>query len=80
MHYGDCIYRLLMVFMLCSNIFFMFIAIKNDCYNQVMNDSVLFSFFPFIHDATPPVVSVYMLKSSTRRFVTSVGFSKAPSS
>ena len=37
------------------------------------------SFFTLIHDASLPVVSMEMLKSSTRSLVTSVEFYKAPS-
>ena len=35
------------------------------------------SLFPLIHDASPPVVSMDILKSSTIRLVVSVDFSKA---
>ena len=38
------------------------------------------SFFQLIHEALPPLVPMVMLKSSNRRLVTSVEFSKAPSS
>ena len=37
------------------------------------------SFFPIIHESSPSVVSMFILKSSTIGLVTSVQFSKAPS-
>ena len=37
------------------------------------------SLFPLIRDASPPVVSMDILNSSTSKFVTSVEFAKAPS-
>ena len=58
----------------------MLIDVNNHCSNHVMNDSVVSFVIPLSHDASPPGVSIDIIKSSTRMLVTSIYFYKAPSS
>ena len=56
----------------------MLIHINKAFYNHVLNDYVFFSFFPLIHDTSPPVVSMDIFNLSTGKLVTTVDFSKSP--
>ena len=60
--------------------FCMFITVKNAYSYHILNALLCLSIFPLIHDAPPPVFSMYILNSSTSKLVTSVEFSNAPSS
>ena len=64
-------------FCLTARFVFMLIDFNNHCSNHVMNDSVVSFVIPLSHDASPPGVSIDIIKSSTRMLVTSIYFEKA---
>ena len=80
MHCGFCMYRLLMMYFLHSEILFLCWLLSRRP-NLIMLCILILcpSLFSLRHDASPPVDSRDIFNSSTSRLVTSVEFSGAPS-
>ena len=80
MHYVFFIYIIQIIFLLHNTIVSCWLLSISPALNMLCMLLLSISLFKLIHEVYPPVASMEMLNSSTIRLVTSVEFSKVPSS